>query len=205
MKGLGYGRGYRYAHDTPEHFDPAETFLPDSLRGRRYYEPTDLGAEAALKSRVDALRRSVREAGQARHRRYIGTATRVWLNGSGVGVMIAPAMNTNSNTKRRWLREPVARHEPDPGDGEDDDRHLEYQADTEDERRHERDVLARPRRGLEHVAAEGEQEVDRVRQEQEVAEGHAADEQQEHERAEGQGGIGVRSAGAPDPTCAYNS
>jgi len=66
MKGLGYGRGYRYAHDTPEHFDPAETFLPDSLRGRRYYEPTDLGAEAALKSRVDALRRSVREAGQAR-------------------------------------------------------------------------------------------------------------------------------------------
>ena len=66
MKGLGYGRGYRYAHDTPEHFDPAETFIPDSLRGRRYYEPTDLGAEAALKSRVDALRRSVTAAARAR-------------------------------------------------------------------------------------------------------------------------------------------
>jgi putative ATPase len=66
MRGLGYGKGYKYAHDKPEHFDPEETFLPESLRGRRYYEPTDLGAEAALKSRVDALRRSVTAAARAR-------------------------------------------------------------------------------------------------------------------------------------------
>ena len=66
MRGLGYGKGYKYAHDKPEHFDPEETFLPDSLRGRRYYEPTELGAEAALKSRVDALRRSVTAAARAR-------------------------------------------------------------------------------------------------------------------------------------------
>src|SRR2546430_958815 len=66
MRGLGYGKGYKYAHDKPEHFDPEETFLPDSLKGRRYYEPTDLGAEAALKSRVDALRRSVTAAARAR-------------------------------------------------------------------------------------------------------------------------------------------
>jgi putative ATPase len=62
MRGLGYGKGYRYAHDKPEHFDPEETFLPDSLKGRRYYEPTDLGAEARLKARVEELRRSVSDA-----------------------------------------------------------------------------------------------------------------------------------------------
>jgi putative ATPase len=66
MRGLGYGKGYKYAHDKPEHFDPEETFLPESLAGRRYYEPTDLGAEAALKSRLDALRRSVTAAARAR-------------------------------------------------------------------------------------------------------------------------------------------
>jgi putative ATPase len=66
MRGLGYGKGYRYAHDKPEHFDPEETFLPESLRGRRYYEPTDQGAEAGLKSRVDDLRRSVTAAARAR-------------------------------------------------------------------------------------------------------------------------------------------
>ena len=62
MRGLGYGKGYRNAHDAAEHFDPEETFLPDSLKGRRYYEPTDLGAEAALKARVEQLRRRVSEA-----------------------------------------------------------------------------------------------------------------------------------------------
>jgi putative ATPase len=62
MRGLGYGKGYRYAHDKPEHLDPEETFLPDSLKGRRYYEPTDLGAEARLKARVEELRRSVSDA-----------------------------------------------------------------------------------------------------------------------------------------------
>jgi putative ATPase len=66
MRGLGYGKGYRYAHDKPGHFDAEETFLPDSLRGRRYYEPTDLGAEAALKARVEELRRSVSEATRQR-------------------------------------------------------------------------------------------------------------------------------------------
>ena len=65
MRQLGYGKGYRYAHDAPGHFDAAETFLPDSLSGRVYYEPTDLGAEDALKRRVEELR-SVRRATRAR-------------------------------------------------------------------------------------------------------------------------------------------
>src|SRR5205814_4248143 len=66
MRGLGYGKGYKYAHDKPEHFDPEETFLPESQKGRRYYEPTDLGAEAAHQKRVDDLRRSVAAASRAR-------------------------------------------------------------------------------------------------------------------------------------------
>ena len=66
MRGLGYGKGYRYAHDKPGHFDPEETFLPESLKGRRYYEPTDLGAEAEVRKRLDALRRSVIAAARAR-------------------------------------------------------------------------------------------------------------------------------------------
>ncbi len=66
MRQLGYGKGYRYAHDAPGHFDPEEVFLPPSLEGRRYWEPTELGAEAELKRRVEDLRRSVRSAGRAR-------------------------------------------------------------------------------------------------------------------------------------------
>ncbi|HET8569704.1 MAG TPA: replication-associated recombination protein A [Candidatus Limnocylindria bacterium] len=66
MKQLGYGKDYKYAHDAEGHFDPRETFLPDSLRDRVYYDPTDLGAEAGLKRRLDDLRRRVREAARSR-------------------------------------------------------------------------------------------------------------------------------------------
>jgi putative ATPase len=66
MKQLGYGKRYRYAHDRPEHFDPDETFLPPSLLGRRYYEPTEIGAEATLRLRLEELRRSVRGTARAR-------------------------------------------------------------------------------------------------------------------------------------------
>lgn len=75
MNEMGYGRGYRYAHDRPEHFDPEESFLPPSLEGRRYYEPTEMGAEAELSRRLRALetaRRSVRAAGRARTARTGG-------------------------------------------------------------------------------------------------------------------------------------
>jgi putative ATPase len=66
MRQMGYGKGYRYAHDRPEHFDPEETFLPTALLGRRYYEPTEMGAEATLRKRLEDLRRSVRGTGPAR-------------------------------------------------------------------------------------------------------------------------------------------
>ena len=66
MKQLGYGKDYKYAHDYEGHVAPDETYLPESLSGRRYYVPTDLGAEAELKRRVDALRRATRGRGPAR-------------------------------------------------------------------------------------------------------------------------------------------
>ncbi|HEV8617315.1 MAG TPA: replication-associated recombination protein A [Methylomirabilota bacterium] len=51
MKNLGYGRGYQYAHDAPEARVDQE-HLPESLRGRQYYRPTDRGHEADLARRL---------------------------------------------------------------------------------------------------------------------------------------------------------
>ena len=66
MKSLGYGKDYKYAHDFEGHVAPDETYLPQTLKDRRYYVPTELGAEAELKRRLDALRRSATAASQAR-------------------------------------------------------------------------------------------------------------------------------------------
>ncbi|MBM3942750.1 MAG: replication-associated recombination protein A [SAR202 cluster bacterium] len=51
MKDLGYGKGYRYAHDFPGHFVEQE-FLPPSLKDRRYYQPSTEGAEAMIGERL---------------------------------------------------------------------------------------------------------------------------------------------------------
>ena len=55
MKELDYGKGYTYAHDTDEKI-ARMSCLPDSLAGRRYYEPAGLGAEARMKARLEAVR-----------------------------------------------------------------------------------------------------------------------------------------------------
>jgi putative ATPase len=51
MANLGYGKGYQYAHDAPEALVSQE-HLPDALRGRIYYRPTDRGAERELAARL---------------------------------------------------------------------------------------------------------------------------------------------------------
>ncbi|MEX0761023.1 MAG: replication-associated recombination protein A [Dehalococcoidia bacterium] len=51
MKELGYGSGYKYSHDYPDHFEPMEN-LPEKLRGRRYYFPAELGSEKAIADRL---------------------------------------------------------------------------------------------------------------------------------------------------------
>ncbi len=54
MKELHYGEGYVYAHDTREKVADMQC-LPDSLKGKRYYVPTDEGAEGAVKEKLDRI------------------------------------------------------------------------------------------------------------------------------------------------------
>ena len=56
MKQAGYGEGYQYAHDTAEKLTRM-VCLPDSLAGRRYYEPTEQGKEKAVKERLEEILR----------------------------------------------------------------------------------------------------------------------------------------------------
>ncbi len=63
MKELRYGEGYVYAHDTQEKIADMEC-MPESLKGRRYYFPTDQGLEARVKERLEKIlewRRKQRE------------------------------------------------------------------------------------------------------------------------------------------------
>jgi putative ATPase len=48
MKGLGYGSGYRYAHDEPDAFAEGETYFPDDMEPERYYEPAPRGLEIKI-------------------------------------------------------------------------------------------------------------------------------------------------------------
>jgi putative ATPase len=54
MKDLGYGRGYRYAHDYDEGVVGQQN-LPENLTGRRYYSPTNRGFEAELGKRIERI------------------------------------------------------------------------------------------------------------------------------------------------------
>ena len=55
MKGLGYGKGYQYAHDLQGKVADMQC-LPDNLRNRVYYEPTNEGSEKQLRQRLDEIR-----------------------------------------------------------------------------------------------------------------------------------------------------
>ncbi len=56
MKNLGYGDGYRYAHNEEGGFAAGETYFPDDMKAQRFYEPVDRGMEAKIKEKLDALR-----------------------------------------------------------------------------------------------------------------------------------------------------
>jgi putative ATPase len=56
MKDLGYAKGYRYAHDEENKIADMDC-LPDSLKGRTYYHPTQEGREKLLAQRLDEIRR----------------------------------------------------------------------------------------------------------------------------------------------------
>ncbi len=50
---MGHGEGYRYPHDFEGAYVPAD-YLPEALRGERFYQPTDSGYEAELRARLEA-------------------------------------------------------------------------------------------------------------------------------------------------------
>ena len=76
MKGLGYGRGYRYAHDFEDGV-VAQQNLPDNLRGATYYAPTDRGFELNWETGCGAFARSMHD-------------------------LPLPAMRTGQHEPRRW-------------------------------------------------------------------------------------------------------
>jgi putative ATPase len=55
MKDLGYGKGYQYAHDLKEKVADMEC-LPESLRNRQYYHPTDQGMERRIQEIIADIR-----------------------------------------------------------------------------------------------------------------------------------------------------
>jgi putative ATPase len=60
MEELDYGKGYQYAHDEPDAVADMSC-LPESLRGRTYYRPTDRGFEREIKRRLEAWEKAKAE------------------------------------------------------------------------------------------------------------------------------------------------
>lgn len=64
MKELGHGAEYRYAHNEPGAYAAGESYLPEALRERRYYEPNERGFEQKVKAKLDYLKSLDEQAGQ---------------------------------------------------------------------------------------------------------------------------------------------
>jgi putative ATPase len=63
MKGLGYGKGYRYAHDEDAAYAAGERYLPDDMPDVTFYEPTGRGLEARIAEKLRELRERDEAAG----------------------------------------------------------------------------------------------------------------------------------------------
>ncbi len=64
MKGLGYGKGYRYAHDEPEGYAAGEKYFPDEMPPARYYEPVERGLEIRIREALERFRSLSRPGGK---------------------------------------------------------------------------------------------------------------------------------------------
>jgi putative ATPase len=62
MKDIGYGTGYRYAHDETDGFAAGETYFPDDMPPQNFYRPVDRGLEEKIKQKLDVLRARNRDA-----------------------------------------------------------------------------------------------------------------------------------------------
>ncbi|MBN1643873.1 MAG: replication-associated recombination protein A [Dehalococcoidales bacterium] len=67
MKDIGYGKDYKYAHDFPGHVVEQQD-LPDSLKGRRFYFPGELGYERQVAERLKTWRTIKKTSGENRQK-----------------------------------------------------------------------------------------------------------------------------------------
>ena len=65
MKEIGYGKGYRYAHDEPGGYAAGERYFPDDMPDRRYYVPAPRGLEIKIGEALEARRARDRDARNA--------------------------------------------------------------------------------------------------------------------------------------------
>jgi putative ATPase len=56
MKGMGYGQGYKYAHDLEDKTADMQC-LPDNLKDRTYYQPTNEGIEKRIRERLEGIKK----------------------------------------------------------------------------------------------------------------------------------------------------
>ncbi len=61
MKAFGYGEGYQYAHNLEGKVADMQC-LPDNLKDRVYYHPTNEGIEARIKTRLEEVKRAKKKA-----------------------------------------------------------------------------------------------------------------------------------------------
>jgi putative ATPase len=57
MKKLGYGKGYRYAHDEPDAYAAGENYLPEGMPAVEWYRPSERGLEAKIREKLQELKK----------------------------------------------------------------------------------------------------------------------------------------------------
>ena len=70
MKGLGYGRDYRYAHDEEDAYAAGENYFPEEMAPRRYYEPPPRGLELKIGEKLAKLREQAADGAAPRRRAH---------------------------------------------------------------------------------------------------------------------------------------
>ena len=65
MKEIGYGKDYRYAHEETDAFAAGETYFPETMGEKEYYQPVDRGLELKIKDKLNKLREQNRQANKS--------------------------------------------------------------------------------------------------------------------------------------------
>jgi putative ATPase len=64
MQDLGYGRGYRYAHDEPDAYAAGENYFPEGMKPPEFFRPSDRGLEARIREHLEQLRKADADTGR---------------------------------------------------------------------------------------------------------------------------------------------